>query len=160
MDALIDWLNANIVPQDGRSSLIHGDYRLDTLIFTRGAGQPLAVLDWELSTIGHPFADLAYQCMQWRLPNDTLSRGVGGVDRARFGIPTEPDYVSAYCARTGVDHIENWAFYLAFSFFRLAAIVQGVRKRALNGNASSHRAHDIGRLTRPLARQAIEMLEE
>lgn len=160
MDALIDWLNANIVPQDGRSSLIHGDYRLDNLIFTRGAGQPLAVLDWELSTIGHPFADLAYQCMQWRLPNDTLSRGLDGVDRARFGIPTESDYVSAYCARTGVDHIENWAFYLAFSFFRLAAIVQGVRKRALDGNASCHRAHDIGRLTRPLAQQAIEMLEE
>jgi len=159
MDALIDWLNANIVPQDGRSSLIHGDYRLDNLIFTHGAARPLAVLDWELSTIGHPFADLAYQCMQWRLPNDTLSRGLDGVDRSRFGIPTEQDYVSAYCTRTGVDHIENWAFYLAFSFFRLAAIVQGVRKRALDGNASSLRAHEIGRLTRPLARQAIEMLE-
>lgn len=160
MDALIDWLNANIVPQDGRFSLIHGDYRLDNLIFTHGAARPLAVLDWELSTIGHPFADLAYQCMQWRLPNDTLSRGLGGVDRARFGIPTEEDYVGAYCARTGVDHIENWAFYLAFSFFRLAAILQGVRKRALDGNASSHRAHEVGRLTQPLARQAIEMLEE
>lgn len=160
MDALIDWLNDNIAPQDGRSTLIHGDYRLDNLILARGAAQPLAVLDWELSTIGHPFADLAYQCMQWRLPNDSQSRGLGNLDRSSFGIPTEQEYISAYCARTGVDHIENWAFYLAFSFFRLAAIVQGVKKRAMDGNASSDRALEIGRLTQPLARQALDMLEE
>lgn len=158
MDALIDWLEANKVPDDGRATLIHGDYRLDNLIFERDSARALAVLDWELSTIGHPFADLAYQCMQWRLPNDTLSRGLGDIDRRAHGIPTEEEYVGAYCKRMGVSRIDNWEFYLAFSFFRLAAILQGVRKRALDGNASNQRAMEVGKLTRPLARQAMELV--
>jgi len=158
MDALIDWLDANKVPDDGRATLIHGDYRLDNLMFEGGSARALAVLDWELSTIGHPFADLSYQCMQWRLPNDALSRGLGDVDRRAHGIPTEEEYVGAYCERMGVGRIDNWEFYLAFSFFRLAAILQGVRKRSLDGNASNQRALEVGKLTRPLARQAMELI--
>jgi aminoglycoside phosphotransferase (APT) family kinase protein len=137
MDRLIDWLAANMPPDDGRSSLVHGDFRIDNMIFAKETPKLIAVLDWELSTIGHPFADLAYQCMQWRLPNAGDFRGLGGLDRSALGIPSDEAYVAAYCRRTGIDSVPHWPFLIAFSFFRIAAIAQGVYKRALDGNASN-----------------------
>jgi len=137
MDALIVWLERALPPDDGQVALVHGDYRIDNMIFAKDVPTILAVLDWELSTLGHPLADLAYQCMQWRLPHDSGFRGLGGLDRAATGLPTEDDYVRAYCRRRGIGTIDHWRFYLAFSFFRLAAILQGVLKRALDGNASN-----------------------
>jgi aminoglycoside phosphotransferase (APT) family kinase protein len=137
METLIKWLEQNEPPDDGRSSLVHGDYRLDNMIFAHDASRLLAVIDWELSTIGHPFSDLAYQCMQWRFPNHETMRGLGDVDRRSLGIPTEEQYVATYCERMGIPEIPHWKFCLAFSFFRLAAIVQGVKKRGLDGTASN-----------------------
>ena len=102
MNRLIDWLGANMPPDDGRVALVHGDYRIDNMIFDADSTRLLAVLDWELSTLGHPFADLAYQCMQWRLPNAGDFRGLGGLDRKALGIPTEDEYVALYCKRTGL----------------------------------------------------------
>ncbi|MEL6504215.1 MAG: phosphotransferase [Pseudomonadota bacterium] len=134
---LIAWLETHMPSDDGQVSIVHGDYRLDNMIFANESEDVLAVLDWELSTLGHPLADLAYQCMQWRLPHQSGMRGLGGVDRAALGIPTEEDYVAAYCKRRGVDGIPDWKFYIAFCFFRLAAILQGVYKRAVDGNASN-----------------------
>lgn len=137
MDELIAWLERNHPADDGLVSLVHGDYRLDNMLFAPAEPRVVAVLDWELSTLGHPYADLAYQCMQWRLPHETAFRGLGGIDRAALGLPTEDAYVAAYCRRRGIGGIANWTFFLAFSFFRLAAICQGVYKRALDGNASN-----------------------
>jgi aminoglycoside phosphotransferase (APT) family kinase protein len=137
METLITWLEKNEPPDDGRSSLVHGDYRVDNMIFKPDGARLLAVIDWELSTIGHPFSDLAYQCMQWRFPNLEAMRGLAGVNRTALGIPTEEEYVARYCERMGLAHIPHWNFCLAFSFFRLAAIVQGVKKRGLEGNASN-----------------------
>ena len=134
---LIAWLEKMVPADDGIVSLVHGDYRLDNMVFATDASHVLGVLDWELSTLGHPYADLAYQCMTWRLPNQGGFRGLGGIDRTAIGLPTEQEYVAAYCQRRGIDHIDNWFFYLAFSFFRLAAILQGVYKRAVDGNASN-----------------------
>jgi aminoglycoside phosphotransferase (APT) family kinase protein len=160
MDMLIDWLPANKPPDDGRSSLIHGDYRLDNILFHRSEDRAIALLDWELSTLGHPFADLSYQCMQLRMPSDCVIRGLAGIDRAALGIPTEEEYVAAYCERCGLPGIPDWTFYLAFGFFRLAAILQGVLKRAIDGNASSELAFEYGALTAPLASMAVELLDE
>ena len=157
MDALMDWLPANMPGDDGRVALVHGDYRLDNMIFHRGESRVLALVDWELSTLGHPYADLAYQCMQWRLPSSSLASGLGGVDRQALGIPSEEDYVARYCERIGLEGIPGWNFYLVFSFFRLAAIVQGVKKRALDGNASSEQAMQMGKMVQPLASMAVEL---
>jgi aminoglycoside phosphotransferase (APT) family kinase protein len=107
------------------------------MIFAKDSPKLIALLDWELSTLGHPFADLAYQCMQWRLPNAGDFRGLAGLDRAALGLPSDEDYVAAYCRRTGIDGVPHWPFLIAFSFFRIAAIAQGVYKRALDGNASN-----------------------
>ena len=138
MDGLVHWLETHLPADDDKVALVHGDYRIDNMIFAPDRAEVLALLDWELSTLGHPYADIAYQCMQWRLPNaGSMLRGLAGLDRAALGIPTEQAYVEAYCRRRGVETIEHWPFYLAFSFFRLAAICQGVYKRALDGNASN-----------------------
>jgi aminoglycoside phosphotransferase (APT) family kinase protein len=131
MDRLMAWLEQNLPADDGMVSLVHGDYRLDNVMIAKDSEKIIAVLDWELSTLGHPFSDLAYQCMQWRLPYDSGFRGLGGIDRQSIGLPSEREYVDAYCRRRGIGPIDNWVFYLAFSFFRLAAILQGVYKRAL-----------------------------
>jgi len=127
MDKLIDWVSTNIPKDDGQVSLIHGDYRMDNIIFHPTESNALALLDWELSTLGHPYADLAYQCMQLRVRRDAAIAGLGELDRKAHGIPSEAEYVAQYCERRGIDTIPNWSFYVAFSFFRLAAILQGVQ---------------------------------
>lgn len=159
MDRLIAWLETHRPPDDGRVSLVHGDYRLDNLIFAADQPTVLAVLDWELSTLGHPFADIAYQCMQWRLPHASGFRGLGGIDRRALGLPSEEDYVVAYCRRRGLDGIGDWTFFLAFSFFRLAAICQGVFKRALDGNASNpEKARTYGEAVKLLSHLAAKLI--
>jgi len=158
---LIDWLGANMPADDGQVSLVHGDFRLDNMIFARDSATILGILDWELSTLGHPLADLAYQCMQWRLPHSGGFRGLGGIDRAAIGLPSEADYVAAYCRRRGIGPIGHWPFYLAFSFFRLAAILQGVYKRYVDGNASNPQtAQAYGAAVPRMGRMAVEMIEE
>jgi len=160
MERLMDWLPGATPPDDGRVGLIHGDYRLDNMIFATDAPRINAVVDWELSTLGHPFADLAYQCMQLRLSSDLkVLAGLGGVDRTALGIPDEAAYVAAYCERMELDGIPHWEYYLAFSFFRFAAILQGIQKRALDGNASSDLAFDYGALARPLAEMGWAVVE-
>lgn len=141
-DWLSAWLIEAMVPDDGASSIVHGDYRIDNLIFDPETSQIRAVLDWELSTLGHPFADLAYQCMHWRLPHEGHFRGLGGVDRAAFGLPSDEEYVARYCARRDIPEPDNWAFYVVFSYFRLLAILQGVYRRGLDGNASNPKDTD------------------
>ncbi len=160
MDELIDWLPNNVPDDDGQTSLIHGDYRIDNIMFSPTKAEAIAVLDWELSTLGHPFADLAYQCMQWRLATDAVVPGLAGVDRSALGIPTEEVYVQQYCEHRGLNGIENWEFYLAFSFFRFAAIVQGVRKRAIEGNASSSKAMAYGELAPVLSELGVRVLQQ
>ena len=160
MDTLMRWLPEHMPADDGQVALVHGDYRLDNMIFHPTEPRILAIVDWELSTLGHPFADLAYQCMQWRLPNTGISKGLADMDRKALGIPAEAEYVELYCQRTGRDGVPDWTFCLAFSFFRLAAIVQGVLKRALDGNASSARATEIGKMARPLAQAAVELIDK
>ena len=161
METLIKWLEANEPADDGRASLVHGDYRIDNMIFKRDGSRLLAVIDWELSTIGHPFSDLAYQCMQWRFPNHETMRGLANVDRKALGIPTEEEYVARYCERMGLSGIPNWKFCLAFSFFRLAAIVQGVKKRGLDGTASNpEKALKSGERVPLMARMGVEAIEE
>lgn len=158
MEALLEWLPANMPADDGRVGLAHGDFRLDNMMFQHDEPKVLALVDWELSTLGHPYADLAYQCMQLRLSHEGPIPGLGGIDRQQLGIPSEQEYVAEYCKRRGLDGIPNWNFYLVFSFFRLAAILQGVKKRALDGNASSEKALQMGAMVQPLSELAIELI--
>ena len=118
MDRLIGWLSERVPADDGRVSLVHGDWRIDNMIFDARSPRLLAVLDWELSTLGHPFADLAYQCMHWRLPNAATFAALAGSIALTHGIPTEAEYVAAYCRRAKLDRIPDWTFLIAFSFFR------------------------------------------
>jgi len=159
MDRLIEWLPQNIPADDGQVSLIHGDYRIDNIIFDQSSSRAVALLDWELSTLGHPYADLAYQCMQWRMARDCAIPGFGGIDRELLGIPGEDEYVALYCKRRGIAEIPCWTFYLVFSYFRFAAILQGVLKRALDGNASSSKALAYGALTPVLANDAVALID-
>lgn len=158
MEKLIAWLPENMPEDDGRVSLVHGDYRLDNLMFHPTEPRIIAVLDWELSTLGNPIADLAYQVMAWQLPPTGGVSGMAGVDRKLLQIPTDDEYVRAYCERTGRDEIKNWNFYLVFCFFRLAAILQGVKKRGLDGNASSAEAIERGKLMTPLAELGLSFI--
>ncbi|MFQ3265291.1 MAG: aminoglycoside phosphotransferase (APT) family kinase protein [Alteromonadaceae bacterium] len=161
MDILGQWLQSHVPEDDGRVCLVHGDFRLDNMMFHAQKAELLAVLDWELSTLGHPFADLAYQCMGLRMPQGMGSiDGLQGVDRTRLGIPTEEEYVAKYCQRMGIEHIDNWVFCLAFSFYRLAAIAQGVAKRASQGNASNENASKVGGFVEPLAQMALKIIAE
>ncbi len=161
MDQLINWLENNQPEDDGQVSIVHGDYRIDNMIFASESPIIMAILDWELSTLGHPLADLAYQCMQWRLPNKGDMRGLAGIDRQVVGIPTEQEYVDRYCAQRGIEKIDNWSFYLAFCFFRLAAIIQGVGKRALDGNASNaEKGARMAKAVPLLAGAAIQIIEK
>ncbi|MBM7069639.1 phosphotransferase family protein [Actibacterium sp. 188UL27-1] len=136
MDNLIDALNARMPEDDGQRTLVHGDYRIDNMIFAPDSADCLAVLDWELSTIGHPYADLAAVIMQWQMPTGSEGRGLAGVDRAALGLPGDGQFIKSYCERRGIAAIPDFGFYLAFNFFRMGAILQGVKKRALDGNAS------------------------
>lgn len=160
MDQLIEWLENNQPEDDGRVSLVHGDYRLDNVMFDKDNQNIIAVLDWELSTLGHPYADLAYQCMQLRMPGAVDMRGLMGIDRAALNIPSEEEYVAQYCKRMGMDSIPNWEFYIAFSYFRLAAIIQGVAKRAADGNASNKKASQMGAYVKPMAQFALDTIAQ
>lgn len=160
MDALIAWLELHTPEDDGAVGLVHGDYRIDNMIFATDAPRLVAVLDWELSTLGHPFADLAQQCMQWRMPPGDEGRGLEGVDRAGLGLPGEADYVERYCARRGVELVSYFDFCIAFSFFRMAAILQGVKRRGLDGNASNpERAARMGAFVPEYARRGAVVAE-
>jgi aminoglycoside phosphotransferase (APT) family kinase protein len=159
MDRLIAWLPQNIPARD-ETTLVHGDFRLGNMIFHPHAPRVVAVLDWELSTLGHPLSDLAYNCMLYHLPADLPTvRGFDDVDLAALGIPNESAYVAAYVERTGRDPGADWPFFLAFSFFRYAAIVQGVYARALQGNASSTTAERLGRTAPRLAAIGWQMVD-
>lgn len=160
MDRLIAWLGENMPPDDGQSCLVHGDFRHDNMIFAPKRPAVLALIDWELSTLGHPLADLSYQCMQWRLPHASAFKGLGGIDRTRLGVPTEEAYVERYAKRRGLSDIPHWNFYLAFAFFRLAAICQGVYKRALDGNASNpQKAEAYGQQVETMADLAMDLVQ-
>jgi aminoglycoside phosphotransferase (APT) family kinase protein len=152
MDALIDWLPAHL-PPEGKAAIVHGDYRMDNLVFHQTEPRIIGVLDWELSTIGDPLADFAYHALSWRVTPE-LFRGLAGVDFRALGIPDEADYVAAYCQHTGRDPIANWEFYLVYSLFRLAAILQGIAKRAIDGTAASADAVATGATAIPMGEQA------
>ena len=157
MNALMDWLPQHL-PAEGVTRIVHGDYRLDNVMFHPTEPRILAVLDWELSTLGDPMVDFAYHCMTWHMGNGPTSRGLGGEDLAALGIPDEATYLRRYLARVGDGgrqvEANEWGYYLVFNMFRLAGILQGITARALQGNASSPQAMEAGRRTRPLADQA------
>jgi aminoglycoside phosphotransferase (APT) family kinase protein len=157
MDRLIDWLPEHL-PPEGPPAIVHGDYRMDNLIFHPSEPRVIGVLDWELSTIGDPLADFAYHAMTWRVTPE-LFRGLAGVDFAALGILDEAAYVAAYCRRTGRAAIPGWEFYLVYSLFRIAAILQGIAKRAIDGTAAGSDAAEQGRLARPLGEQAWALAE-
>ena len=158
MHRLIAWLPENIPPGD-ETAVVHGDYRLDNLIFHPREPRILAVLDWELSTLGHPLADFSYHCLGWHIPPGKF-RGIAGLDLEALGIPGEAAYIAAYCASTGRTGIAHWNFYLAYNLFRIAAILQGVMKRAIEGIAASDQALDAGARARPLAELGWEYAEK
>lgn len=137
MNRLIDALTERLPGDDGQRGLVHGDYRIDNMMFEKNGPKCLAVLDWELSTLGHPFADLGAVIMQWQMPPGREGRGLAGVDRKALGLLSDEEFIALYCERRGLKGIDDFGFYLAFNFFRMAAIIQGVLKRALDGNASN-----------------------
>ena len=158
MDEIIEWLPKNVPPGE-ETAIVHGDYRIDNVIFHPTQPRILAVLDWELSTLGHPLADFAYHCMTWRMPEGAHGRGLAGVDVAALGIPGEREYVARYCRLTGRESIAHFEYYLAYNMFRLAAILQGVKARALQGNASSAEALAAGNRTRAIAEEGWRQAE-
>ena len=160
MEKLLQWLPANIPPGED-TALVHGDYRLDNLIFHAGSPRMLAVVDWELSTLGHPLADFSYHVMLWRLPAGE-GGGLRGLDLPALGIPGEADYIAAYSARTGRTAIEPrvWEFCMAYNLFRIACIRQGIMKRVLDGTAASRHAREAGAMARATAEFAWRQVEE
>ena len=160
MNRLMQRLVDEMPEDDGQRTLVHGDYRIDNMIFEADGTRCLAVLDWELSTIGHPFADLASVIMQWQLPPGNQGRGLMGVERGPLGLPSDEAFIAAYCARRGLPPIDNFGFYLGFCFFRMAAIIQGVLRRALDGNASNPaRARQLGTLVPVFAANGLKALK-
>ena len=160
MERLIEWLPKHI-PADEQTAIVHGDFRLDNTIFHPTEPRILAVLDWELSTLGHPLVDFAYYCLRFQLPV-TEFRGLGGVDPASHSLPTEAESVAQYCRLRGIAPVppQDWAYYQAFCMFRLAGILQGVLARALQGNASSATALQAGRRARPLAELGWKLVQQ
>jgi aminoglycoside phosphotransferase (APT) family kinase protein len=160
MDNLIGWLPANIPPEAG-TTVVHGDFRLDNTIFHPSEPRILAVLDWELSTLGDPLADFAYHCMGFHIPPDKF-RGIAGLPIRELGIPTESEYVQTYCRRTRRAAIDAkvWEFYLAYNLFRIAAICQGIAKRVLDGTAASDNAAEAASKTVPLAELGWQQAEK
>jgi len=160
MDDLIAWLPKNIPPATG-TAVVHGDFRLDNAVFHRAEPRILAVLDWELSTLGDPLADFAYHCMSWHIPPGEF-RGVAGLNLEELGIPTERQYVSKYCERTNRSEINpsHWDFYMAYNLFRIAAILQGIMKRVVDGTAASAHARDAGMRARPMAELGWRQVEK
>ncbi len=163
MDSLMEWLPAHLpasARDESRVSVVHGDFRLDNLVFHPTEPRVLAVLDWELSTLGHPLADFSYHCMAWHIPPGTF-RGIGGLDLPSLGIPPESEYVRRYCERTGLATPQalaaDWNFYLAYNLFRIAAILQGIAKRVEDGTAASAQARQAGAGARPLAEIGWQM---
>ena len=160
MDKLMDALVAERPEDDGQRTLVHGDYRIDNMIFDADSTACRAVLDWELSTTGHPFSDLAAVIMQWQMPAGREGRGMGGLDRAELGLPTDQAFIEAYCARRGLKGIDHFGYYLGFCFFRMAAIIQGVLKRALDGNASNpERGKQLGQYVPVFAQHGLDALK-
>ena len=160
MEKLMQWLPAHIpaMARDDRMvSIVHGDFRLDNLMFDAQEPRVIAVLDWELSTLGHPLADFSYHCMAWHIPPGAF-RGIAGLDWQALGIPSEEDYIARYCAQTGLAQPEqllaDWNFYMAYNMFRIAAILQGIAKRVEAGTASSAQAVASAAGARPLAQMA------
>ena len=158
MDLLIEWLQERI-PDQNQTSIVHGDYRLDNMIFDPRQNRVLAILDWELSTLGDPLADFAYHVMQWRVPMD-LHRGIGGADLRSLGIPEEQSYLDSYCKRTGRTGIKDWEFYMVFSLFKMSAICYGILVRIHNGTAASEHAQQTGSLARPFAKLGWEQVTQ
>lgn len=157
MDRLVEWLPQNI-PEGDETSIVHGDFRMDNMIFHPTEPRVLAVLDWELSTLGHPLADFAYHAMMYRMPPHIVA-GLHGADIAALGIPSEQDYIAAYCRCTNRSEIASWDFYIAFNFFRLAAIFHGIKGRAIRGTAASSQAKQRAAVFPELARLAGEAME-
>lgn len=163
MESLMAWLERNIPEDDEPHCLVHGDYRLDNLVFRPDDNGLIAILDWELSTIGHPLSDLANQCMNMRLPisdKKYIVSGLGDSDRMLLGIPTEEQYIDEYLHTMGRASIKNWHFYLGFSFFKLAAIGQGVVKRQQQGNAASEFAIELEKMIEPLAVMGLSITQQ
>lgn len=158
MDRLVEWLPGTIPPGD-ESAIVHGDFRCDNMIFAAHEPRVIAVLDWELSTLGHPLADFSYNAMMYRMPGD-VHAGFAGEDLSALGLPSEADYVAAYARRTGRDGIPNLDWYMAFNFFRFAAIVHGVKGRALRGTASGAGAGDLAGKFEAVARLGWEQAEK
>ena len=158
MERLIEWLPANI-PTGDETRIVHGDYRCDNMIFHPTEPRILAVLDWELSTLGHPLADFSYNAMMYRMPPHIIA-GLAGADLEALGIPSEQDYVDAYCRRVGRDGIANYDFYIAFNFFRLAAIYHGIKGRLIRGTASSAQAKERATALPELAKLAWQQAEK
>lgn len=158
MDSLMAWLPENI-PGGEETSLVHGDYRLDNTVLHPTEPRQIAILDWELSTLGHPLADFSYHCMTWRLEPE-MFRGLKGVDFKALGIPSEEEYVALYCQRTGRDGIENWDFYMAYNMFRLSAILQGIMGRVVDGTAANKAALESGKRAKPLAIRGWEQAQK
>ncbi len=161
MDRLIGALETSLPQDDGQRTLVHGDYRIDNLMFAADGTDCIGVLDWELSTIGHPYADLAAVIMQWQMPPGKEGRGLAGIDRDALDLPSDRAFIAQYCERRGLPGIDNFGFYLAFNFFRMAGILQGVYKRALDGNASDpKRAQAFGAYVPIFAQHGLAALEQ
>ena len=159
MDHLIEWLPKNI-PAGEETAIVHGDYRLDNVIFHPTEPKVLGVLDWELSTLGHPMADFSYHCMSWHIAPGQF-RGIGGLDYRALGIPTETEYIAMYAQNTGrAVNIRDWGFYLAYNMFRMCGILQGIMKRYVDGTAASQQAFDAGSRARPMAEMGWAEVEK
>jgi aminoglycoside phosphotransferase (APT) family kinase protein len=155
IEAVLKIISKNEDTVYNETSIVHGDYRLDNLIFHPSEPKILAVLDWEISTIGHPLSDFCYHCMSWRMPAGD-GRGLGGLNLKEINIPTEEEYIEAYCKRIGKTSIDNWGYYMAFNMFRVSAIVFGIKGRVKDGTAASKQAVEIAAMAEPLADLGLE----